>query len=182
MKKLFLQLSEAFDSVVGSWVSIWYVKIYVNLVSTEALAVKDIVTSTGGTLLMLLLIRYYKDVVSLKIVLISMTTSYLALCGLMLGPNEFLILSSILSIGINSTGRMFMNNIYAKNIKQNERAQFDNYKSVSNSLGGIIGSSLACISLLSFVDYKLMWLLIYLAFDLNLIALVWGVKTGWLKY
>lgn len=182
MKQIFLQVSEFMDSVILSWMSVWYVKVFIDLISTETVAIRNMVTSVGGALLTLLLLKYYEDKVPIVVVLIAIAVSYTALVALLIGPNEFILLTSILGIGVGCTCRMMMNNIYAKNIPQEERAKFDNYRELSSSLGNIIGGALACVSILAWVNYQVMWPLIYLALDINMIAIIWAIKKKWLEY
>lgn len=179
-EKLLLILNIS-DGVIGGWFSVWYTKIFLNLLDYKYVSAQNILSALLGVLLMLLVIKMFEEP-SFRVIFYSSILSYLSLFALYLSPGMFILVNTICSILMGALVTALRNSIQAKNIANDRRASYDNYESVLSRIGLIIGGIFAFMTILPTIQYQIIWICSYVIFDLDLIIIYFLVKYNVLKY
>ena len=170
-----------FDVTIEGWFSIWYLKIFIELIDAQFISFNSILSSALGIFTMYVVIKRYEKP-SPTILVMCTLISYLGLLGLIFSPSIFLISSTLLGTVLGAVSTSFRNNITAQNVPSDYRAKYDNWQTFLTKISIIIGSSIAYFTIAESVAYWKIWIMTFMLFDLDLMVKLILIKKGIIKY
>jgi len=160
---------------------VWFLKIFIPLVSSDSVAISDGIQSALTVVFSLIIVNMLGSL-TLKKIYYVWAFSYSGLLALLVSPTSFLILSTFSSASFMSITKIFRNNLNAQNISNDERAMFDNYQFILSNVFRIIGCYLAYTTMFASIPYYYMWVVVYISFDIDLLIIIFLIKNNKLKY
>jgi hypothetical protein len=171
-----------FDNILSGWLQVWWIKIFAEMVHANTFSYRNIISSCIAILSMGLLIFLKKENPSFRFLFILLAISYSSLLGLMVSCDAFLLISAVVGTSVGSAMSAYSNSLKVQNIDHNYRNKFDNRSQLVSNIGIILGASFSIYTLLSDVQIWIIWLAIYILFDLDFFTTYILVKIGILKY
>jgi hypothetical protein len=178
--KLLMYIS-LIDSMLGSWLRIWWIKVFAVLLTSKVLSLDGFIKSLLGIAIVSFVIKKCEVPKLWHIIAIGLA-SYVSLFALYWSPSCFIIVSAVCGTIFSAFANAFNYAIYAQNIEQKERNKFDNRVDLMCYVGGVIGTALAFVTILKDVPYWIIWIAVYILFDIDLYVKIFCIKTGFLKY
>lgn len=177
-----LLLLRFFDNIVSGWLCVWWVSIFAPLLSTETFSYRNIIMTSLSIVFMGIMIYKKKETPRLSTLLIALMLSYVGLFGLFSTYDHFVLISTATSTIYRDIASFFQSSLLAQNIEPTKRNLFDNRATLVGSIGFILGSTLALVTLFEGYPIWLLWLCIYMVFDIDTLVTYLCIKKGYLNY
>lgn len=182
ISKKILLTSAIFDSIINAWFCTWWVAVFVKMLNTRAISIRTIVESATGLIVSFIIVKHIK-IPSIKLILIADFFAYANLIFLWYYVDAFYIIGGFFTAVVGFLVMSFNSAILAQNLKNpQKRIDFDNKYNFIRTLGSIIGGSIAYFYMLTFIDFKILWVLIYFLYDIDLFLRIYLVKTNKVHY
>ena len=172
---------QMFDAVLGSWFSIWWIKVFSEMLSGETLSTAQIIRNASSIVVIYFVIKKYENPSPVAVVGIALFT-YTGLFTLMVSPEVFWLVSTFLSVFCSAVAGTFITSLKAQNINGARRNQYDNRENLIFNIGAMIGGGLALVFLAEDIPYWFVWLMTFMIFDIDMWIRFFLVKKGFFKY
>lgn len=180
-KKLLLT-SAIFDTTVGAWFTTWWVAVFIKMINQQMVSTRVVVEAIVGLIISFIIVKHIK-IPSIKSIMIVDAFAYLNLLLLWISVDAFYVFGGIFSALVGYLIMSFNSALLAQNIrKPQERVDFDNKYNFIKTIGSIVGGSISFFLLLNYIDFKLIWVVIYVLCDIDLFLRIILIKTNRLHY
>jgi hypothetical protein len=179
--KLLLCLS-MFDNLILGWVGVWWVVVFLRILDSDIIPINNALSCLVSVVGMVYVVKHYSKP-SFTHLFTVWVTSYLSLFFLFLSYESFMVGCTLMGFGYNSLLTAFNNRLKALNIPDaDERNHYDNcYTLVSNGMG-FIGALLSYVIMGMGVPVWLMWVVIFVLYDLDMVLKLFLIRRGDLEY
>jgi hypothetical protein len=179
--RLLLWLSVSDNLVIG-WVGVWWIVVFLRSVDSNIIPINNALISLCSVVGMLYVIKHYSRP-SFTNLITAWVTSYFSLFFLFLSYESFMVGCTILGFSYNSLVTSFNNRLKALNIvNADERNHFDNCNNLVSSSMCFIGALLSYVIMGIGVPMWLMWVVIFLLYDLDMFLKLYFIHRGMLEY
>lgn len=169
------------DAVIDGWVSVWWVKSFLNYIDQSIFSVNEILQALLGIISLFFVIRRFPKP-KFRWLYCAMILSYSALLFIFVSYNVFFIAQTCLTTMYFSLGIVFGTTLINNNVSQKERKKFDDYRIFISKIGMAIGASISLLTLLKDVEPLYVWLGIYIAYDLDFFVKTLLIRRNILEY
>jgi len=170
-----------YDSCLAGWFSIWWIKVFAEMLSSDTLSTAQVVRSGLGIVALMWVIKNH-EIPSWRIVFSMLIVSYLGLFALLVSPEFFWIISTMFSVLCSAFGSAFNSAIKVQNVEHKTRNRFDNKENLMMGIGGMLGGGLAYFFQATGIPYWLVWMFTYFMFDLDMFLKGILIKCGFFNY
>jgi hypothetical protein len=182
-KKIIILLCSTFlISIAMGWLSIWFPKVFLEIISIEAFTTSNLVEGIISIGLMIGILGTKFETPPLKFLIFYNFLSYGTILLLGISPNIFLIVNGVNGAILGNFWNMFGNSLVAQNVENDVRAKFDNRRSFISQIGFVAGIGISYFFMIGVDHIFFTWFIIFIIFDLGVFLKLFAIKFKILVY
>lgn len=177
-----LCLIQAYDGIISTWLRLWWVVVFVKFLSQNTLSIREMVCCITG-LITAFAVAKRTRAPKLGEVWLFAFVGYASLLALAISCDAFILLGAVICAWGSALASGFSTRLVACNIpNKDDRTRHDNWLRVTECVAGLAGAGLFWLYDLKDVQPWIVWVAIYVLFDIDMLVTTVLIHKGHLTY